>query len=62
MLGFTEPLPTKGESPMVLQGKATRLEIVNNPLREASYSGNCANSIPNDYFVICGWIFLEHTS
>ena len=54
MLGFTEPLPTKGESPMVLQGKATRLEIVNNPLREASYSGNCANSIPNDYFVICG--------
>jgi len=58
MLRFTDPLPTKGDSPLVLQGRATCLEIVNNPLslflREASYSCNCANSIPNDYFVICG--------
>ena len=33
-LFFTFASGTKGESPMVLQGRATRLEIVNNPRGE----------------------------
>ena len=54
MLGLTDPLPTKGESLMVLKGRATCLEIVNNPL-------SLFRSIPNDYFVILWLNILLNT-